>query len=409
MIPAFGRVISFHSPGGEMDSNCVAVVGPANAGKTTLLHQLDEKLQRHLDSFLVLKGNPDGTGRYLYHTPELRNQPEFKKSVKGQWGDATIERICEWITQGRRNLSLALLDFGGRHDEQTAEGNARMLQACSHYLVVSRDKDLLGAELWDHLCRSHGLIRVGWMRSVPLGGSESAVFDHTEGGIEARFHVDILPGNPINDVALTPLVEALLRLSRAPDRTPYVNLALQRDWRTDEIADVGGQAPKIAELASRTGVVVLGGGHVPVWGYLAGLQCALKARHDARVFFYDPKQPERLVEIPLQRGSGPDEFPRGALSVSWKEDCRSILQLEISTTDKFLPPVAAQNLAGAPPPGAMPTREVALWGPGCPLWLFGAYARWLSSAGAQSLASWDMRTKSFVQAWALKSQLRSDS
>src|SRR5438552_15594055 len=107
------------------EAPCIAIVGPANAGKTTLLHQLDAKLKPRLDSFLVLKGNPDGTGRYLFHAPDLRNEPAFKKGVKGRWGDATIDRICEWIMHGRRNLSLALLDFGGRHDDQTAEGNAR--------------------------------------------------------------------------------------------------------------------------------------------------------------------------------------------------------------------------------------------------------------------------------------------
>ena len=116
---------------------CVAVVGPANAGKTTLLYQLDERLKSRLDCFMVVKGNPDGTGLYLYYAPELRNEPEFKKSVKGMWGVATIDRICEWITHGRQNLSLALLDFGGRHDAETAEGNARMLRVCSLYLVRS--------------------------------------------------------------------------------------------------------------------------------------------------------------------------------------------------------------------------------------------------------------------------------
>lgn len=58
----------------EPPAPCVAVVGPANSGKTTLLHFLDEALQRHAAQPLtyVVKGSPDGTGRYLFHAPELR-------------------------------------------------------------------------------------------------------------------------------------------------------------------------------------------------------------------------------------------------------------------------------------------------------------------------------------------------
>jgi hypothetical protein len=380
---------------------CIAVVGPANAGKTTLLHQLDEKLKPRLDSFLVLKGNPDGSGRYLYHSPELRNEPEFKKSAKGQWGDATVDRVCEWVIHGRSNLSLALLDFGGRHDDQTAAGNARMLRVCSHYLVVSRDQDPDGAAFWDVVCRGCGLIRLGWMRSLPLGGATPTVLDSGP-AIHATFQVNVLPGNRVNDVVLAPLLDLLAGMAVPPDHTPYVNLHLPTDWRTEQIDGVAGQASKIAELASRTGVVVLGGA-APVWAYLAGLRCALEARGDARVFFFDPRQPERLVEIPASLGvssGAAGAFPLEALSVTWAQDgALSFLQLKIITPDKFLPPVAAQNLAGAPAPLSAPTTAVALSGPGCPLWLFGAYARHLRTAGAGSLASWDGRMQSCVRIW----------
>jgi hypothetical protein len=292
------------------------------------------------------------------------------------------------------------LDFGGRHDEQTAEGNGRMLRVCSHYLVVSRNHDLSGAALWDDVCRTHGLIRVGWMRSVPTNDPPPRAIAST-GDLQATFQVNVEPGNPANDAALAPLVERLLELSRPPDQTPYVNLHQPGDWLIDHLADVRAQAPKIAELVSRTGVVVLGGA-APVWAYLAGLRCALDVRSDARVFFFDPHQPERLVEIPAQPatpGEQPGAFPRDALRVSWREDAaRAVLQFEITTPDKFLPPSAAQNLAGAPAPPPAPSRDIGLSGAG-PTWLFGTYARWLVAAGARSLASWDGRTQSFVQIW----------
>ena len=378
---------------------CIAVIGPANAGKTTILNQLDEKLKQKLDSVLVIKGNPDGTGRYQYHSPDLRNEPDFKASVKGKWGTSTIERICEWVTHGRDNLSLALLDFGGRHDELTKAGNAQMLHTCSHFLVVSRDTDPDGAAYWDAIGRDHGLIPLGWMRSLKF---ESATPQVHQGGfpLEATFQVDVPPGNPINDAALAPLVDALVALSHPADRTPYVNLRKKEDWTPAMIPDVGGQAHRIEELASRTGAVVLGGA-APLWAYLAALRCALKANNAARVFFYDPKQPERLVKIPPAPLNGPTDFPADALAVSWaaNADERSVLKFEITTPDKFLPPTAAQNLAGAPRPPdwpSLPSSNFGLSG-AVPMWLHGTYARWLLAAGAGQIAPWDGRSKAFIE------------
>ena len=59
-------------PSSEGLAPCVAVVGPAGSGKTTLLHHLDHALARHPSRprTHVVKGNPDGTGRYLFHAPQ---------------------------------------------------------------------------------------------------------------------------------------------------------------------------------------------------------------------------------------------------------------------------------------------------------------------------------------------------
>src|SRR5918992_4483270 len=99
----------------ELLAPCVAVVGPANSGKTTLLQLLDDALQRHPAQALayVVKGNPDGTGRYLFHAPELRRA--LKERVKGGWCDTTVEIVCGWIEHCRRHLDLVLVDVGGRH------------------------------------------------------------------------------------------------------------------------------------------------------------------------------------------------------------------------------------------------------------------------------------------------------
>jgi hypothetical protein len=245
------------------------------------------------------------------------------------------------------------------------------------------------------------------MHSLPKDGPEPVVLKAGE-DVQATFRVDVRPGDSVNDAALATLVKTVLRLSRPLERIPYVNLWQPERWHVDQIPDLGGRAAKIAQLASRTGGVVLGGA-APIWAYLAGLCCALEAHSDVRVFFFDPKQPECLVEIPAapQVLGAPSAFPLDALRISWRDEPpRSVLQFEITTEDKFLPPSAAENLAGAPPPPTAPSPHIGLFGK-APLWIYGTYARWLIAAGARSLASWDMGTKSFIQIWGSNSQIQS--
>ena len=255
--------------------------------------------------------------------------------------------------------------------------------------------------MWDEIGRTHGLTSVGWMRSVDLEGPVPAVLGGAESGrLEGTFRWDSRPGDTSNNATISALCQRLLAISVAPNKTPYVNLQLESgDWTTGLIDDVAGQAPKIRELAHRTGSVVLGG-KAPVWAYLAGLRCALDANPHARVFFYDPKQPERLVEIPSQPRRGPTDFPADTLHVAWAEESdRAVLKLSAATADKFLPPTTAQNMAGAPIPPDLPASSVGLSGP-MPTWVFGTYARWLiAGGGVRQLASWDGRLKTFVEVW----------
>ena len=112
---------------------CIAVVGPANSGKSTLVHLLNRALNERKGAplFCVVKGSPDGSGRYLFHSPELREA--LKSQIKGRWVDDTFETIRESIRNCRASLELVLVDSGGKHTPV----NERILRGCSHYVVLA--------------------------------------------------------------------------------------------------------------------------------------------------------------------------------------------------------------------------------------------------------------------------------
>jgi hypothetical protein len=369
---------------------CIAVVGPANAGKTTLLHQLDHLLQARLKAVLVIPGSPDHTGRYLHRAPHQRE--DLKAHVKGRWTPATVDHICQSIDRARHNLELAILDFGGKHDD----ANDLMLTRCTHYLVVARRGDLAGADSWDAVCRRNGLVRIGQMSSLAETATEAPAIAESNQGWLGTFRYDATAGDPVNDPVMTTLADEIAALARPSHAMPYIDLHEPERWEERHIADVRGRADAIHEMAARTGVVVLGG-VAPIWGYLAGLRCALSANPDSRIFFFDPKLPERLVEIPRHCSDG--AWPENLLRLQWSGDRNEArLEFHALTEDKFLRPAAATSLANAPGYGEIPDAPICLWG-FSPLWVYGTYARWLANAGARPLGSFDAALSRCVWVW----------
>lgn len=371
---------------------CVAIVGPARAGKTTLLNQLDAQLQSQIESVLVIKGSPDGEGRYLFHAPGLRGDSDFKREHRGYWGEFTFERICEWIQHARRNLRLALLDFGGKHNPE----NDRVLSLCTHYIVLSRADDPVGRRSWAQVCERNNLTRIASLTSV--GKEETPRITGYSPYLRARFNYEARPGDSVNDGVLKALSRRLCRLSVEKKKAPFISLWRADRWTESMIGDVGGLASAIQRRAARNKTVVLGG-RAPVWAYLSALRCALETNSGAQVLIFDPKLPEGLVEIPLAPAAG--DFPQGVLSLEWDQlpDPISRLTFNLAAIDKILPPTVAQNLAASP--WGLPTplpAAVGLNGP-VPMWLFAAYVRWLHHAGVRRISSWDMSLGKFVDIW----------
>lgn len=378
---------------------CIAVVGPANSGKTTLLHLLDRALQHHPSQPLayVVKGTPDGTGRYLFHAPELRDA--LKPDVKGTWCRTTSATISEWIANARAHLDLVLLDFGGRYSAD----DDYMLQHCSHFLVLARppasaeEDEASGGAAWIGICRRNGLQPAGRLRSLWQIG-EAAVALAEDGVLEGTFRADATrPEDTANEAMTARLVEHLLALRPARGEHAYLSLKLPRDWVLEDLVDLGGKGAELDRLVAAEGGVVLGG-VAPLWAYAAALHRALDLDPEARVDVFDPSVAGGLVEIPRTLGADPSSPLAGALHVAWEtEGGDAMLRLAISTKDKALPPMAFQLLPGAPLP-AEPLPDGTLWTSSAgPIWLHLAYSRWLRHHGeGRSIGVWDARQRGIV-------------
>jgi hypothetical protein len=378
---------------------CVAVIGPANSGKTTLLHLLDAALQLHPEAPLVyaVKGNPDGTGRYLFHAPELREA--LKPRVKGAWTGVTMGTIGEWIDRCRERLELVLVDVGGMHSPSNAELFAR----CTHALVVARRFEdearerAEGMESWVAAARDAGLRLAGRVRSLWREGDPWIATD-SEGAFDAGFRADAsTPEDTLNHGLVTRLAEALLELRVRRPPTEYLDLRLPRDWTFDDLSDLGGLAPKLE--ARGNGPLVLGG-RAPIWAYAAALHRALDQNPHAVIEVFDPKTPLGLVPIPEHlTGDVPEELA-SCLSARWRagrDEACTVLEIEITSPDHFLPPSLVAHLPALPrPEGEPPAGPIVVSGAG-PIWLHLAYSRWLRSLpGERPIGLVDAGTKSIL-------------
>ncbi len=385
---------------------CVAVVGPANSGKTTLLHMLDDGLQRHSTRPLayVVKGNPDGTGRYLLHAPELREA--VKGLVKGSWGEATVETLCGWIDNARSHLELVLLDFGGKH----APSNDTMLSRCSHFIAVARDSETeeasrrVGMASWVEVCERNGLSPVARLGSQWQSGRPGVVRKGS-GALEGTFRADACtPGNAVNRRVLEALVAALaaLRLDRSP--APYRARRLDRDWRLGDLPTLGGLRSRLEESA-RDGQLIRLGGRAPQWAYGAVVQHLAELRPRVAIEIFDPKLGSRWVQIPRCPRVARECRLAASVSADWIESAAlegiadsegrrefSTLDLRIMTGDRLLTPPASESLACLPEPrGVIPCGPIMVCG-AVPIWLLLSYLRWLwLLPGQRRLGVWDAR------------------
>lgn len=379
----------------------IAIVGPPNSGKTTILDRRDHELQHHPEQPVVhvVKGNPDGMGRYLLHAPEAREA--LKKDVKGKWISTTAATISEWISNSRNHLEIVLVDLGGKH---TAE-NDSILQHCSHYIALSRrfpDPAIEAAEglsSWIADCRRNGLKAVAHLTSLWEVGEPNAEEDR-DGVLTGAFRSDATgPTTTVNQRVFDALVGRILSLRTPRSVSRYVDLKLPRSWTIGDLSDLGGRGPDVDRMAA-TGVVTLGG-VAPLWAYVAAMGRALERDSGVRLQVFDPKIVTGVVEIPRVPVVDAESPLARMLDVQWSAPKDGLdgkaVRLKIMTDDQFLGPLSFEHLPTAPAiPEPIPSGPVWLDGK-APTWLYMTYARWLlARVDPRSVGVRDIRMKGLV-------------
>jgi energy-coupling factor transporter ATP-binding protein EcfA2 len=362
---------------------CVAVIGPPNSGKTTLLHLLDRALQRHPEGPLayVVKGNPDGSGRYLFEAPGLRE--DLKKATKGAWCDMTVPTVAGWIGAARERLELVLLDLGGLRTKT----NDVLFARCTHVIAIAREdaSDELAAWLGD--AARHGLPVVARVWSFAGHGAASA-WRAADGVLECELLGESRPpDDTTNEDVIAAIVAELLALRVRRELPPYVDLHLRgRRWTVGDIADVAGRRERIEAEATSGGPVLLGG-VAPVWAYAAALHAADDAHAHVRIEAFDPKQAAGWVAVP----SVPAGASIDSLSARWvrRPDGASLL-LTLTRADRFLPSGVAMHPERLPWPESPVPSGLLVTDGAVPTWVHLAYSRWLRNlAPGADLACWD--------------------
>ncbi|MEN9223836.1 MAG: CRISPR-associated ring nuclease Crn3/Csx3 [Thermostichus sp. HHBFW_bins_43] len=125
------------------------VVGPPNSGKSRLARALFQALLPEHPDIYLQRAHWDGEGNWTLDLPR-----EQAKALKQRYrGTLTPEFFgfhAQAILNLRRQKSLVIVDVGGKVDPQKQP----LLEACSHYLVVSRDPREI--PLWQEFCRDRG-------------------------------------------------------------------------------------------------------------------------------------------------------------------------------------------------------------------------------------------------------------
>lgn len=143
----------------------ILIGGPPNAGKSVLFYSLTQTLHERGVRHHAIRACPDGEGNW-YQEIHRSLDPETIRllRIKKSWSDSFVEGICRDL-EGR-HLPL-LVDMGGR----PRENQMRILQACTHSLLLLRRNEPESMHSWRSLVNRAGLLPLAEIISEQDGTS----------------------------------------------------------------------------------------------------------------------------------------------------------------------------------------------------------------------------------------------
>lgn len=356
----------------------ILIGGPPNAGKSVLFYSLTKTLHERGVRHHAIRACPDGEGNW-YQEIHRELDPETIRvlRVKKAWSDSFVQGICRDL-EGR-HLPL-LVDMGGR----PRENQMRILQACTHSLLLLRSDEPGSADSWRVLVKRAGLLPLAEIFSERDNESSITTTEPVLEGTLARLERGI-PAQGVLFDALVERITALFisyslvelertKLALAPTECT-VNLdpllhtfdPQAQEWTPETLKRLPG------ELPGNTALAVYGRGP----GWLYGMLAAYVGQQpfyqfDPRIGWLAPpalriSTQSSSEEMTIQLRAYQDAL---ILSISINTDYLDHLQIE--QEQPAFPPVPAEN--GIILDGKMPH------------WLLTALVRLYSEAGITWIA-----------------------
>lgn len=128
-------------------SKVIAVVGPANSGKSVFIRELQKNLKANYpvlyqNDFFLIRACPDGEGDWFGDVSADEGKL-FRH--KKRFDNEFVIQMTNNIKEIKKTKNLVLIDCGGIIDKK----NQQILNECTHSIIVSRDesdiKEWIGA------------------------------------------------------------------------------------------------------------------------------------------------------------------------------------------------------------------------------------------------------------------------